>query len=66
MSPLECHTVARIRCDEFAIRSLARADVRLAEQTRLASVRHVAKSLPRAALDLLGSLRRAVPQTLRV
>jgi hypothetical protein len=39
MLPLECHTVARIRCDEYANKSQAPRDLHVAEQIRRASVR---------------------------
>jgi hypothetical protein len=66
MLPLECHTVARIRCDEYAVKSQAPRDLHVAEQARFASMRRAAGTLRRSALALIVSARRAASSPLRV
>ena len=66
MLPLECHQVARIRCDEYFARSVPPLDVRPSEQTRRASVRLAVRSLRGTVLGLVIGLRRAALRPLRV
>jgi hypothetical protein len=56
MLPLECHTVARIQCDAYAIKSQPPRDLQVTEQTPVAPVRLAARSLQRAALGLYALL----------
>jgi len=66
MLPLECHQVARIRCDEYFVSSLQAGDVRLTEHTPLGSVRLAANLLKRTALGLVEGVLRAALRPLRV